>query len=357
MTHFHNSHLRANRHKTNHKKPFSKIKLGIYLLIIGYFFNIYYQDLLKKTHPNTESNQTNEILVDIEPGASLKSIAIQLKEKELIKSKLLFLREAKKQGLATKLQPGLFRIDEELNIPPILEILSTYIPQESKITIPEGYKISQIDELLSSEGLITPGEFTSCTQSCELEHIVLTYLPSQTPRNLEGLLFPDTYFVDTQDFQNESLIIKMLDNFENHLPADFDQKIIQLPKTDAYTAIIMASIIEREVLSQKDKELVSGILWKRFENGWPLGADATLLYQKEDNVITYQDLQNDNPYNTRKNLSFPPTPISNPGESSLKAAINPEESPYWFYLTTLDTGEVIYGRDNEEHNQNKNKYL
>jgi len=356
MSNFHNSRLHSSRRqKGSNRKPFSKLKLFIYLLIFGYLFNIYYQDILKTPDP-LAANQ-NEILIDIEPGTSLKSIATQLKDKELIKSKLLFLREAKKQELDTKLQPGLFRITESQNISSLLKILSTYTPQESKITIPEGYKISQIDELLSSKELINPGEFIICTQTCLLNHSVLNYLPSQSTRNLEGLLFPDTYFIDTLNFETEDLITKMLDNFENHLPDNFNQKITQLPKTNAYTAIIMASIIEREVLSQKDKELVSGILWKRFENSWPLGADATLLYQKDNNIITYQDLQDDNPYNTRKNLGFPPTPISNPGESSLKASINPEESPYWFYLTTLDTGEVIYGKNNEEHNQNKNRYL
>lgn len=351
MSNFQRSRLKRKSRYSKSQKKHSKLKLAIYFLVIIGLFNVFNQN--SKT--NNESSQ--EIVINIEAGDSLSSIAQQLKDNKLIKSKFLFVRQAKKENLDTKLQPGIFRLTDSQDTSSILETLSTYIPQESKITIPEGYKISQIDDLLSSKGLIPPGDFTQCTQICDINHQILSYLPSQETRNLEGLLFPDTYFVDSQDFQSQELIIKMLDNFQNHLPSDINEKVKSLPKTDIYTSIIMASIIEREVLSQADKEIVSGLLWKRFSNGWPLGADATLLYLKDDNIISYQDLQDDNPYNTRKNLGFPPTPIANPGESSLIAALNPQDSDYWFYLTTLDTGEVIYSKTNEEHNQNKNKYL
>jgi UPF0755 protein len=119
----------------------------------------------------------------------------------------------------------------------------------------------------------------------------------------------------------------------------------------------MASIIEREVLSLKDKKIVSGLLWKRYSSGWLIDADAALLYLKNDNIITRADLDSDSPYNIRKFKGLPPTPIANPGLASIEAALNPTDSAYWFYLTTLDTGEVIYARTNDEHNQNKFKYL
>jgi len=352
MNTFRHSSLRHKQSKPNH--GFKILKRIIYLLILLQLFNVYYHDFLQKPDLNQSSE---EIVLNIDQGENLKSIAQELKDQGIIKSKYLFLRYAKKHDLDTAIKPGIFRIATPQTIPSVLQLLTTYIPSESKITIPEGYKISQINETLSSKGLIESQEFTNCLQNCSLNHEVLSFLPNQSTKNLEGLLFPDTYFVDTLDFKSETLILKMLDNFQNHLPSDFNQKIQNLPLKDKYSALIMASIIEREVLSQKDKQIVSGILWKRYENNWPLGADATLLYLKDNNTITYQDLQNDNPYNTRKNLGLPPTPISNPGQSSIEAAINPTETEYWFYLTTPDTGEVIYAKSNEEHNQNKNKYL
>jgi len=119
----------------------------------------------------------------------------------------------------------------------------------------------------------------------------------------------------------------------------------------------MASIIENEVFGAENRKIVSGILWKRFENSWPLGADITLLYTKEDRKITAEDLASDSPYNTRKLQGLPPGPISNPSLESIEAAMFPKESSYWFYLTDPDNGEVIYAKSNEEHNQNRAKYL
>jgi UPF0755 protein len=80
-------------------------------------------------------------------------------------------------------------------------------------------------------------------------------------------------------------------------------------------------------------------------------------FLKNDNKITTKDLQSDSPYNIRRFKGLPPTPISNPGLSSIQAALNPIESNYWFYITTLDTGEVIYAETLDQHNANVNKYL
>ena len=88
-----------------------------------------------------------------------------------------------------------------------------------------------------------------------------------------------------------------------------------------------------------------------------LGIDATLLYIQDDNDLSAEDLTEESPYNTRINTGLPPTPISNPGLASLMGAIYPEDSDYWFYLTTLDTGEVIYSVSNEEHEANKATHL
>jgi UPF0755 protein len=119
----------------------------------------------------------------------------------------------------------------------------------------------------------------------------------------------------------------------------------------------MASIIENEVFGKDNREIVSGILWKRLDSGWKLDADSTLLYITKDRKITAEDLQLDSPYNTRKNGGLPPGPICNPSVESIVAAMFPKESNYWFYLTTSDTGEVIYAETNDQQNANKAKYL
>ena len=126
--------------------------------------------------------------------------------------------------------------------------------------------------------------------------------------------------------------------------------------------IVLASILEREVRTKKDRPLIAGILIKRFQNNWPLQADATVQYiiGNEKNWwpqnITKAHLKINSPYNTYKHPGLPPAPISNPGLASIEAALRPESSSYWFYISDLD-GAIHYANTIEEHNANIATYL
>ena len=117
----------------------------------------------------------------------------------------------------------------------------------------------------------------------------------------------------------------------------------------------MASIIEREVKTDMDRKIVSGLFWNRIANGTPLQSCATLAYfMKIDKPqFSYEDTQVESPYNTYTNAGLPPGPISNPGKASIKAAIYPQETDYYYFLSDSETGEIIYSKTLEEHNQNK----
>lgn len=345
MNGFHSHNLKK---KPINSSKVKKIIWGVILLLILQYF---YYGFINKAAIESKNIAT----VTISQGDSVKKIAKTLKKENVINSKFLFKVYARLSKKDRNIQAGVFRVPLPQNIPSTLFFLANNVSHEQRITIPEGYKIAQIDTLLTEKGLINAGEFTQCTKDCEIDHTLTQYIPNG--KGLEGFLFPDTYFINTENFDSKELILKMLNNFESKLPTDWEQKVKRLPETDLYTAIIMASIIEREVLSEKDKKMVSGLLWKRYSSDWPLGADATLLYEKSNNSITIADLESNSPYNTRKFKGFPPTPISNPGVESVIASLNPTSSKYWFYLTTLDTGEVIYAETNEQHNANKRKYL
>lgn len=120
----------------------------------------------------------------------------------------------------------------------------------------------------------------------------------------------------------------------------------------------MASIIEREVISNEDMALVSGVLWQRFDDDVGLAADATVRYalDKWDAPLTAADLQSDSPYNTRRFKGLPPGPISNPGLRALIASVRPEASDFYYYLSS-PSGETIFSRTLDEHNTNKAKHL
>jgi UPF0755 protein len=122
--------------------------------------------------------------------------------------------------------------------------------------------------------------------------------------------------------------------------------------------VTMASILEGEVRTEEDRRLVSGILWKRIEKGMYLQVDATFSYLigKGSAELTMTDLSLDSPYNTYRHKGLPPGPINNPGLDAMRAAINPEASPYYFYLSDKD-GNTHYAKTFDEHKDNKAKYL
>jgi len=150
----------------------------------------------------------------------------------------------------------------------------------------------------------------------------------------------------------------MLSNFDSKFTPEMRAEIENQGKT-VYEIVTMASIIQKEVRSEKDMKMVSGIFWNRIKNGQALESCATLAYILGENKpqYTYEDTRIDSPYNTYMNRDLPPGPIANPGIEAIKAAIWPTDSNYNFFLSSSDGGETIYSRTFEEHVRNKEKYL
>jgi UPF0755 protein len=215
-----------------------------------------------------------------------------------------------------------------MNVPQIVQKIISGDIAKMKVTIPEGFTVKEIKEKL---GIKLPGE------------------------NLEGYLFPDTYYFPI-DVSGEEVVKIMRENFEKKI-SPYKKGIEKSGKT-IQEIVIMASLIEKEVKTKKEKKLVSGILWKRLKNGIPLQVDATITYitGKKTTKIPLEDLQIDSPYNTYKYKGLPPAPICNPGLESILAALYPEESDYWYYLSTPE-GKTLFFKTLEEHNLAKAKYL
>jgi UPF0755 protein len=127
---------------------------------------------------------------------------------------------------------------------------------------------------------------------------------------------------------------------------------------DSYEDIILASMVEREGYNSTDRAIIADILQRRYEEGWLLQVDATLLYPKKDwsHTITDIDKEDDNPYNTYKYPGLPPTPICNPGLQSINAVRNPQPNSYYYYIHE-DDGTAHYSTTLSEHNANVNQYL
>jgi UPF0755 protein len=234
----------------------------------------------------------------------------------------------------------------------IYQVITSNEQRQEIVTIPEGSTIQEIDAILAELSLINPEEFVKAAGNFDAydQYPFLNRDQQQKlVHPLEGYLFPDTYYVSALNFRPEEFLTMLLNTFQ--------KKALPVLATSAQPlaeTVIVASMIEKEANRDQDRPLIAGIIWKRLSENWVLGIDATLLYLKNDRTITYQDLQEDSPYNTRKNSGLPPGPICNPGLASIQAAAQPENSPYYFYLTNRD-GDMVYAVSNEEHNRNKSQ--
>lgn len=291
----------------------------------------------------------------IQQGESVREIAKNLEDKNIVQSNWAFYWHVRGNDIAPKIKAGRFFLSPGMNIKEIAERLTETENAEGVVTIPEGFSIRQIDTLLAKQGLIQDGEFTACMYfECINPSDIPNYI-NDPGKSLEGFLFPDTYFVDTANFSIPQFVSRLIANFEKKVINPENQRAIG--NRTLYEVMIMASMIEKEVKIDADRPMVADILWRRLDGGWMMGVDATLLYEKNNRNITTKDLGNDSPYNTRKHKGLPPTPIGNPGLESIKAALYPKPNRYWFYLTKPDTGEAVYAYSNEEHNENRARYL
>jgi UPF0755 protein len=257
---------------------------------------------------------------------------------------------AYKEGIASELQAGDFRLSPSMNLFEITQNL-THGTVDIRLTIPEGFRREEIAETLVDTFAKQGVEFNK-------EDFVLK------TKNLEGSLFPDTYLIP-KTASAEQVVKYFTDNF--------NKKFSTLTNNSGLNKrqmVILASLIEREAKRDKDRPIIAGILLKRLKKGWPLQVDATVQYAKANvvcqkpgescnwwAVVSSGDLKDiESLYNTYKYQDLPPTAICNPGLSSLKAAAGPQDSDYWFYLSD-PSGNMHYAVTNEEQEKNISKYL
>ena len=324
------------------------------LIIIGLlFFGIFwfYQQYIGALNYSLDPNSEQRVIIDVKQGSTASGVADLLLSKDLIKNTTAFKLYLRQNDLADQIKAGRIVLQENFNLKQIVNALIEGKSEETAVTLLEGWTLRQIGEYLEESGLTTLEDFESCAASCTFE---FDFLPDGY---VEGYLYPDTYFVNLNSYTDQIFISRLIRTLKNKL-SDEDWEAVEASEHTFEEVMIMASIIEREERSESERATVAGILWDRFDSQVGLGADATVLYAlgRTKGGLTYDDLQIDSPYNTRKYRGLPPTPISNPSISSINAALYPKETNYFYYLHGSD-GVIHYAETLEEHNSNKRKYL
>ncbi len=289
----------------------------------------------------TPKTFTPNTLISIPSGSSLHDAGEILKKNNIIVSSTMLRVAISFMGGADSVKAGDYLFREQENIVRIAWRLAKgdYRLMTVRVLIPEGTTSFEMGDILARVlPRINPTEFEA------------------EARPFEGYLFPDTYFFLPTVTSSE--VIEVMRNTFIEKTALLAESQLPDGATSWSDVVTMASIIEEEARGEKDKQIVSGILWKRIREEHALQVDAPFyyLFGKASHELDAGELEFDSPYNTYLYRGLPPTPISNPGIESLEASLKPTETPYWFYLTGND-GIMHYATTFEEHKENKRLYL
>ncbi|MGI6453289.1 MAG: endolytic transglycosylase MltG [Syntrophomonadaceae bacterium] len=286
------------------------------------------------------------IKVVIAENSSARDVAAILKELDLIKNEKTFVSYCKSHKLDGKLQAGTFQLSRSQSLSEIADCIAGGRIMTFSFTIPEGYTVEQIGNLLNSRNICSLSEWEKALES-PYDFEFFKYIP-QDLHSLEGFLFPDTYYI-SEHTTAEEIVEMMLRRFQEVWYKDFDRTANQRGMP-LYEAVIIASMIEEEAMVAEERSIISGVIQNRLKNQMLLQIDATVLYALSEHktTVTYADLEVDSPYNTYKYPGLPPGPICCPGKASINAALNPQEHKYYYYVAKGD-GSHHFSRTFEEH--------
>jgi UPF0755 protein len=291
-------------------------------------------------------------------GEYLSTIASRLDQEGLIRSGLFLILYSRVNNTETAFKDGYFRILPGDSMSDVHYLLVSGYQEQVKLTIPEGWTLKKISQFVEERGIATSVEFREAAASAAL--LDQFGIPAE---NLEGYLFPDTYFFP-RGYPAYGVVEEMVENFFRRL-ADVAPEALKWDRDELHETVILASIVEREYRRAEEAPLIASVFYNRIEYSIGLESCATLGYIITDiqnkphpAFLTVEDKRIDSPYNTYKWAGLPPGPISSPGRVALEAAFHPEETEYYYFvLKNPDTGEHYFSEDLQEHNWAKYYYL
>lgn len=290
------------------------------------------------------------------------NIAAKLKDNGIIRSSFIFSAYVKLSS-KTDMRQGKFSLNSQMSYDAIIRELRSAAARETvKVTIPEGYTLQKTGELLESKKVCTKQEFLTAVQKTDVKFDFNSQIPNSSQRfyRLEGYLFPDTYeFYVGQ--APDTVVKKMLDNFDKRINDELRKKIKDSGMTTDQV-ITLASIIQAEAGKTEEMPKVSSVFHNRLSNGVDgqkmLQSDATIFYATRDIVpiLSKDSTETASAYNTYKHEGLPPGPICNPGLNAIDAALNPEPSNNYFFVTD-SKGNYYYSDTYSKHLTNVKKAM
>lgn len=330
--------------------------------------------------------ESKECVVTISENDNIDTIAGKLKTAGLIRYPELFKLYADITDAEEEISAGTFTLNTKYDYMALVNYMSARSSsrEEVEVLIPEGFTCSQIFAYLEEKNVCSAEDLKAYAAEGELgEYWFLEGVERGTPYCLEGYLFPDTYKFYTNDKPGR-VLTKFLDNFEYRFTDVMKEKLdvlndrmgkvmanlgypkdyVEAHKFTMRDIVIIASMIEKETANDAESYDVSSVIYNRLTNAkeYPyLNIDATIIYALDGNIdpetgktkpLTSADLQMEHPYNTYTEKGMIPGPISNPGRNSLDAALDPNETNYYFYVFNPNTGVHLFAKNAKDHQKN-----
>lgn len=300
--------------------------------------------------PAQEIAPGRPVQVQIRSGDSTREIAAMLATSGVVRNENMFRLKTRLEEADGRLRAGVYDLSTGMPDELVIERLVAGPPIEYvTVTIPEGFVLEQIAARLEKQAGIPEAEFMRLAQRGAGEFVGDHPYVAKTYRDsLEGYLFPKTYRIK-EGSSARNVIEMMLDQFDKEI-AQVDTEVAQARGMSLAELVVAASMIERETRVDKERPLVASVIYNRLGRGMRLEIDATIEYVLPGNRfrLTYRDLALASPYNTYRHKGLPPGPISNPGLASLKAAADPAETDYIYYVLTGKNGTHTFATNERD---------
>lgn len=319
---------------------------GTLFLLIGAAVAVkWYFDGLAPVDPK----DAKPVTVKIRTGMTTADIAVLLAERNLIRDRSAFLLAAKRADLDKALQAGEYALSRSMDVRQIVGIMAAGQTVYAEFTVPEGFTVEQIAALLEEKGLARKEKFLALAQA----YSPFDREPARpgVKYRAEGFLFPDTYRI-SKGADEEEILQTMGREFQRRFTPELREKA-EAAGLSPYDAIVLASLIEREVRLARERPMVARVFMNRIKLEMPLQSCATIQYilgyPKEE--LSLSDTQIPSPYNTYLHQGMPPGPVANPGLASIQAAVKPADGDWLYFVVDGKTGGHRFSRTLAEHEQ------
>lgn len=341
------------------------IVLGIIVLSVA-FYNYWHSGLEAMNTSNKKDYQ-----IEVPQGASTKQIGNILEEKGIVKSGFVFSYYAKKES-PSGFQAGYYALSPSMDVKKVVKTLQKGgstdprgIPTAT-ITIPEGYSVSQIADIVAKKTKYSKDEFLALMKNKEFYDKMAKKFPDllnserenmdQVRYYFEGYLYPATYNFYKKETLEE-FVEEILSNM-NTVMSEYYEPIKQQNLT-VQQVLTLASLVEKEGVTEEDRRKIAGVFFNRIAQNMPLQSDIAAMYANDEHKVhlSNEDVQTDSPYNLYIHSGYGPGPFDNPSKQAIDAVVYPEKSNYLFFVADIKTGKVYYAENYEEHEKLSSQYV